>query len=192
MVPVIDVFEKLGGHYCIGGSVSSSAHGIARSTKDIDIIADLHLLHARLLTDALTQFFYVDFAMVQEAIRRRTSFNLVHFESMTKIDIFILKDRLFDLQVFERISSSGLENSLPEREFYLASPEDIILNKLEWYRQGGEVSERQWTDVLGVLKVQSKSWSSSWNATVTRNQSVTNTKCSLLRALESKTFQPGS
>ena len=157
MVPVIDVFEKLGGHYCIGGSVPSSAHGIARSTKDIDIIADLHLLHARLLTDALTQFFYVDFAMVQEAIRR-----------------------------------SGLENSLPEREFYLASPEDIILNNLEWYRQGGEVSERQWTDVLGVLKVQSKSWSSSWNATVTRNQSVTNTKCSLLRALESKTFQPGS
>ena len=137
LVPVIDVFEKLGVRYYIGGSVASSAHGIARSTQDIDIIADLHLQHARLLTDALTQSFYVDFAMVQEAIRRRTSFNLVHFESMTKIDIFVLKDRLFDLQVFERISSSGLENSLPGRQFHLASPEDIILNKLEWYRQGG-------------------------------------------------------
>ena len=95
--------------------------------------------------------------MVQEAIQRRTSFNLIHFESMTKIDIFLLKSRLFDLQAFERTSSSGLENSPAGRQFQLASPEDTILNKLEWYRQGGEVSERQWTDVLGVLKVQSKS-----------------------------------
>jgi hypothetical protein len=157
LVPVIDVFEKLGIRYYIGGSVASSAHGIARSTQDIDIIADLHLQHARLLTDALTQSFYVDFEMVQEAIQRRTSFNLVHFESMTKIDVFVLKPRSFDLQALERVSSSGLQNSVGERQFQLASPEDTILNKLEWYRQGGEVSERQWTDVLGVLKVQSKS-----------------------------------
>jgi len=157
LVPVIDVFEKLHVRYYIGGSVASSAHGIARSTQDIDIIADLHLRHARLLVDALTQSFYVDFEMVQEAIQRRTAFNLVHFESMTKIDIFVLKPRPFDLQAFERICSSGLENSLAGRQFQLSSPEDIVLKKLEWYRQGGEVSERQWTDVLGVLKVQSKS-----------------------------------
>jgi hypothetical protein len=157
LVPVIDVFENLGIRYYIGGSVASSAHGIARSTQDVDIIADLHLRHARFLVDALTQSFYVDFEMVQEAIRRRSSFNLVHFESMTKIDIFVLKPRAFDIQAFERTSSSGLENAPAGRRFQLASPEDIILNKLEWYRQGGEVSERQWTDVLGVLKVQSKS-----------------------------------
>ncbi len=83
---------------------------------------------------------------------RRTSTSL-------RISTFntLLKSRLFDLQAFERTSSSGLENSLAGRQFQLASPEDTILNKLEWYRQGGEVSERQWTDVLGVLKVQSKS-----------------------------------
>ena len=157
LVPVIDVFEKLGVRYYIGGSVASSAHGIARSTQDIDIIADLHVQHARLMVDALTQSFYVDLEMVQEAIQHRTSFNLIHLESLTKIDIFLLKPRPFDLQAFERTSSSGLENSVAGRQFQLASPEDIILNKLEWYRQGGEISERQWTDVLGVLKVQSKS-----------------------------------
>lgn len=157
LVPVIDVFEKLGVRYYIGGSVASSAHGIARSTQDIDIIADLHLQNARLLVDALTQSFYLDLEMVQEAIQHRTSFNLIHFESLTKIDIFLLKPRSFDLQAFERTTSSGLENSVAGRQFQLASPEDTILNKLEWYRQGGEISERQWTDVLGVLKVQSKS-----------------------------------
>lgn len=157
LVPVIDVFEKLGVRYYIGGSVASSAHGIARSTQDIDIISDLHLQHARLLVDALTQSFYVDLEMVQEAIQHRTSFNLIHLESLTKIDIFLLKPRSFDLQAFERTTSSGLENSVAGRQFQLASPEDTILNKLEWYRQGGEISERQWTDVLGVLKVQSKS-----------------------------------
>ena len=157
LVPVIDVLEKLGVRYYIGGSVASSAHGIARSTQDINIIADLDPQHAQLLTDSLAQSFYVDFEMVQEAIQRRTSFNLIHFESMTKIDIFLSKTRLFDLQAFERVRSSGLENSLAGRQFWLASPEDVVLNKLEWYRQGGEVSERQWTDVLGVLKVQSKS-----------------------------------
>jgi len=157
LVPVIDVFEKLGVRYYIGGSVASSAHGIARSTQDIDIIADLHLQHARLLVDALTQSFYVDLEVVQEAIQHRTSFNLIHLESLTKIDIFLLKPRSFDLQAFERTTSSGLENSVAGRQFQLASPEDTILNKLEWYRQGGEISERQWTDVLGVLKVQSKS-----------------------------------
>jgi len=157
LVPVIDVFEKLGVRYYIGGSVASSAHGIARSTQDIDIIADLHLQHARLLVDALTQSFYVDLEVVQEAIQHRTSFNLIHLESLTKIDIFLLKPRSFDLQAFGRTTSSGLENSVAGRQFQLASPEDTILNKLEWYRQGGEISERQWTDVLGVLKVQSKS-----------------------------------
>ena len=157
LVPVIDVFEKLGVRYYIGGSVASSAHGIARSTQDIDIIADLHLQHARLLVDSLIQSFYVDLAMVQEAIQHRTSFNLIHLESLTKIDIFLLKPRSFDLQAFERTTSSGLENLVAGRQVQLASPEDTILNKLEWYRQGGEISERQWTDVLGVLKVQSKS-----------------------------------
>ncbi|MCI0420827.1 MAG: hypothetical protein L0312_16630 [Acidobacteria bacterium] len=157
LVPVIDVFEKLGIRYCIGGSVASSAHGIARSTQDIDIVADLRLHHGRLLVDGLNQSFYIDFEMVQEAIERRSSFNLIHFESMTKIDIFALKPRPFDLQAFERMRSGRLDKSVEGREFLLASPEDIILNKLEWYRQGGEVSERQWTDVLGVLKVQSSS-----------------------------------
>ena len=69
----------------------------------------------------------------------------------------MLKPRSFDLQAFERITSSGLANLVAGRQFQLASPEDTILNKLEWYRQEGEISERQWTDVLGVLKVQSKS-----------------------------------
>ena len=70
-----------------------------------------------------------------------------------KIDIFILKPTSYDQEAFQRRRKDTLDEE-QGLEFYLASPEDIILSKLEWYRMGGGVSERQWNDVLGVLKVQ--------------------------------------
>lgn len=155
--PVIDAFEALGIVYYIGGSVGSSAYGIPRTTVDVDLVAILKAAQINPLYKLLQEAYYIDPGMVEQAIQRQSSFNIVHLPTMIKVDVFVVKSRPFDQAAFRRIRRERLEDSMGGREYSLASPEDIILNKLEWYRQGGEVSERQWTDVLGVLKVQSKS-----------------------------------
>lgn len=155
--PVIDAFEALGIVYYIGGSVGSSAYGIPRTTVDVDLVAILKAAQINPLYKLLQEAYYIDPGMVAQAIQRQSSFNIVHLPTMIKVDVFVVKSRPFDQAAFRRIRRERLEDSMGGREYSLASPEDIILNKLEWYRQGGEVSERQWTDVLGVLKVQSKS-----------------------------------
>ena len=91
--------------------------------------------------------------MIEKAIQRGMSFNLVHKETMFKVDIFPLKDRPFDRTQIERREAYILSED-PERKAYISSPEDNILAKLEWYQLGGEVSDRQWQDVLSVLKIQ--------------------------------------
>ena len=91
--------------------------------------------------------------MIRDAIHGRTSFNLIHLETMIKIDVFIVKDQPYDSEAFTRRQPDTLDEE-SSRKFYLSSPEDIILNKLQWYQSGGGVSEQQWKDVLGILKVQ--------------------------------------
>lgn len=154
--PVIDAFEALGIVYYIGGSVGSSAYGIPRTTVDVDLVAILKAAQISPLYKLLQEAYYIDPGMVEQAIQRQSSFNIIHLPTMIKVDVFVVKSRPFDQAAFRRIRRERLEDAMGGREYSLASPEDIILNKLEWYRQGGEVSERQWTDVLGVLKVQSK------------------------------------
>ncbi|MCJ7631348.1 hypothetical protein MUP77_02945 [Candidatus Bathyarchaeota archaeon] len=152
---VVRVFEKLGIAYHIGGSLASSAFGIARTTLDVDIVADVKLEQALFIKEALKEEFYVDAEMITDAIKRQTSFNLIHYETMFKIDVFILKNRLFDRQAFlRRLEKSVSENG--SQRLFFATPEDIILNKLEWYKMEGRTSDRQWNDVLGVLKVQGR------------------------------------
>ncbi len=151
--PIIAAFESLGISYYIGGSVASSAHGIFRATLDVDLVADVKPRHVRLLVNRLEADYYIDEDMLIEAIQRHASCNLIHLETMHKVDIFILKSTPYETEAFERRRKDLLDEE-HEVEFFLASPEDIILHKLDWYREGGEVSDRQWTDVLGVLKVQ--------------------------------------
>jgi hypothetical protein len=93
----------------------------------------------------------VDDEMIAESIRRHSSFNIIHRESMFKVDVFIPRPRPFFRSQLARAQKQTflLENELSAN---FGSPEDTILAKLEWYRLGGEVSERQWRDVLGMLK----------------------------------------
>jgi hypothetical protein len=150
---VIQAMEALDVPYLIGGSLASAVHGVVRATLDTDLVADLSLENAAPLARALGDAFYVDASAIQDAIRRRSSFNLIHLETMFKVDVFIPKQRAFDREQFERRTEQVIATD-PDRTAYVASAEDIILAKLEWYQMGGQVSERQWRDVLGVLKVQ--------------------------------------
>ena len=145
--------EAQGVRYALGGSMASSALGMARSTMDADIIADLAESHVEPLVRALEGSFYIDADAIREAIRHQSSTNLIHLESMFKVDLFIPKRRAFDRnQLARRVSRQVIRD--PRRDVYIASAEDTVLAKLEWYRMGGEISDRQWTDILGVLKVQ--------------------------------------
>ena len=152
--PVLDAFAQLGVRYYLGGSVASSAHGVARSTLDTDVVADLALEHVAPLVGMLRAAYYIHEPAVREAVLRRASFNVIHLATSFKVDVFILKSRLYDHEAMRRRQLAPLAPEDPSQEFFLATPEDVVLAKLEWYRLGDEVSERQWADVVGVMKVQ--------------------------------------
>jgi len=148
---VTEVFEKLGVPYLIGGSLASTLYGMVRTTQDADIIAEMRLEHLPLFLSALQEEFYMDEEMIIHAIQNNASFNIIHRESMFKVDVFIPRPRPFLQSQLARAQPQTFEfESKLSAKF--ASPEDTILAKLEWYRWGGEVSERQWRDILGVLK----------------------------------------
>lgn len=150
---VVRVFEKLSIAYHIVGSLASSAFGIARATLDVDIVADIKLEQVSPIEELLKEEFYVDTGMIRDAIQRESSFNLIHLETMFKVDVFVLKNKPFDRQVFLRRFQKPVSEDASQQLFF-ATPEDIILSKLQWYKMGGKVSDRQWSDILGVLKVQ--------------------------------------
>ena len=150
---VVDALGALGVPYVIGGSLASAVHGVVRATMDADLVADLRMEHVEPLVQALGDAFYADTEMMRSAIRRHGSFNLIHLETMFKVDVFVAKPRPFDRSQLARRQLYLLSED-PQRHAYVVSAEDIVLSKLEWYRIGGQVSDRQWRDVLGVLKVQ--------------------------------------
>jgi len=150
---VIDTLEAMGIRYLIGGSFASSIHGVARMTADVDLVVDLSMEQVEPLVRALETEFYVDAEAIRDAIRRHESFNLVHLATMFKVDVFILKPRPFDQSQFERRQRHAISAD-PELFACIATAEDNILAKLEWYRMGGETSDRQWNDVQNVIKTQ--------------------------------------
>jgi hypothetical protein len=150
---VIDALDHLGVEYHVGGSLASSLHGDARQTRDVDIVAALGQGHASRLAALLAPNFYVDEAMMLDAIRHGTSFNAVHLSTGFKIDVLLPADTDFDELEFKRRCTMRVQEE-PPRDIYVKSPEDTILRKLLWYREGGEVSDRQWNDVRGVLENQ--------------------------------------
>ncbi len=121
---------------------------------DADLVADIRLEQVLPLVSLLESEFYIDAHMIQDAIQQNRSFNLIHLETMFKVDVFILRQRAFDINQMRRRISQSLGDAADERA-YFSTAEDIILAKLEWFHAGGETSERQWRDILGVLDIQS-------------------------------------
>jgi hypothetical protein len=133
--------------------LASSAFGIARSTLDVDIVADIKPKQVPYIYENLREEFYVDSDMILSAIQKQSSFNLIHLETLFKVDVFPLKHHPFEQQAFSRRVEKAFSED-ESRQLFFATPDDTILHKLAWYKAGDEVSERQWNDVLGVLKVQ--------------------------------------
>ena len=150
---VTKAFDSLNIPYFIGGSLATAAHGISRATMDVDLIADIHIEQASQLVDILGTDFYADADMIRDAIQRQSSFNVIHLQTMFKVDVFVRKSRPFDQAQFQRRVLYTLVEE-PVETAYIATPEDNILAKLEWYRLGGEVSDRQWQDIINVIKIQ--------------------------------------
>jgi hypothetical protein len=152
LLPVIEALEAVGVDYAIGGSVASSFTGVARATQDADLAVDLQLGDVRRFLEALGPSFYADRDRAEQAIRSRRSFNVIHLETMYKVDLFIPPDSPFTRSSFAR--RVQLEVAGIERRVFVTSPEDIVLHKLVWYAEGNRISDRQWYDLSGVLRIQ--------------------------------------
>lgn len=151
---VLRVLDQLGVEAWIGGSLASSIFGIPRATQDADIIANLSPEMARPLVERLGSEFYADEERIAFGIDRRSSFNVIHLPTMFKIDIFLVGRDAWSESVIQRRRSVEVDDQ--GTRVLVTSPEDIVLHKLVWYREGGHVSDRQWRDALGVLQVQGK------------------------------------
>ena len=163
------ILESLGIKYAIGGSLASSVYGQVRFTQDADIMLEPFGQKADIFYEKIQEHFYISKEAMQNAIKLKSSFNVIHLKTAFKIDIFVSKATAFDCQVFQRAAKVMLGQTKDEI-FSFVSPEDIILLKLMWYEQGQRVSEKQWNDILGVLRTQKqqldldylKSWAVSF------------------------------
>jgi hypothetical protein len=150
---VVAAFDALGVDYLVGGSMAGSVFGEPRQTVDADLLACLVGRHAEPLVRHLGDEFYADPPAISDAIQNQGTFNLIHLETMSKVDVFVSWLSPFgQSQLSRRIKKSVGE--VAPLELYFASAEDTVLAKLDWYRKGGGISDRQWRDLLGVLKVQ--------------------------------------
>lgn len=150
---VAGIFERLGVRYVTAGSFASSLHGEPRSTDDVDMVADLRPMHVAPLVAALGEGWYVSHDAVREAISRSGSFNAIHLATAVKVDVFVVGADPFDAQ---RMASGTTVPVGPGSgtELRVDTAEYTLLRKLEWFRRGGETSDRQWRDVLGILRAQ--------------------------------------
>jgi hypothetical protein len=150
---ILEVLDVLEIPYQLVGSLASSVYGIPRTTMDVDLVADLRTDHIKEFVSQLKADFYADPEMIKEAIARGRSFNLIHYASSFKFDIFPLQKDEYSQTQFRRREFAETRLLGDPIECAVATAEDTILSKLRRYRTGGETSERQWNDLRGILQV---------------------------------------
>ena len=142
--------DLVGLDWVIGGSIASSVHGEPRATQDVDIVVGLRAREVNSLVEALDRDYYVDADAVRDAVTAASSFNAVHYMTALKVDFFVAGDDPFEA---ERLAHRQ-RIEMPDGFLYVDTAEHTLLRKLEWYRRGGEASERQWRDVQAIVRIQ--------------------------------------
>lgn len=151
---VVRALERMGVAHYVTGSLASSLHGDPRATNDADIVAVLLPFHFKRLQAELGKRFYVDEEDFLHAVNESRSFNLVDEIELAKVDVFCVQHEGYQADALSRAVSLELERDDPFSSVKVASAPDVLLSKLRWYRLGGEVSDQQWRDVLGVARAQ--------------------------------------
>ena len=154
LIGVARAFDRLGVSYIVVGSIASSLAGEPRTTHDVDFVASLDSTDVDALIEALGPGYYAERDTILNELRRGGMFNLIDLTSMIKVDVFVRGESEHAREEMRRRVAVALEIDGEVFGAYTASPEDVILAKLRWYREGREASALQWRDVLGVLKVQ--------------------------------------
>ena len=153
LLSIAAAFETAAAEWAIGGSFASSSYGEARATNDVDVIALLSEKQARSFVDALGDTFYAVTEVAIDAVRRRSSFNVIDNRTFIKVDIFVPPPGPLGTGQLDRVRS--LVTLVGVQPFPVLGPEDVVLQKLRWYQLGGEVSDRQWRDITSVLRLSS-------------------------------------
>jgi len=152
MIPIIEVFECLGVRYYLSGSIACSVYGLPRGAQDIDVVADIQAEHVSPLVKHLQGAYTINAQALHDAIAQRSAFSLLHLSSLVKVDVMLPRGTPFDSLVSQRVRQLSLIEGY--QPIWIASPEDVVLMRLEWYRDCGATADDQWNDILGVLKVQ--------------------------------------
>lgn len=150
LTELADAFEAMGVRWAVGGSVASAAYGEPRATNDVDVVAELDEAAARAFVGRLGASYYADADVAAEAARRRSSFNVIDQRSFIKVDVFVPGPGPLGVGQLDR--RSALDVIPTARPIWVLSAEDTVLQKLRWYAMGGEVSDRQWRDIVSVLR----------------------------------------
>lgn len=151
---VVRALERIGVRYFVGGSLASSIHGEPRATNDADLVAFLKPQHFEALQRELGSRFYLDREDFEAAVKHGRSFNLIDEVELGKVDVFCVSEQGHEAEALARASRRELERGDPFSEATVASAEDVVVAKLNRYRKGGEVSDRQWADLKGLVAAQ--------------------------------------
>ena len=162
LLRTVETLERLQIDYLITGSVASMAYGEPRLTNDIDIVAAIDESHICGLMAAFPQDeYYISEEMIRQAIEEHGQFNIIHPASGLEADIMIKENTSFEQSRFGRIRRIFPAESYQAN---FASPEDVIIKKMESYRAGG--SEKHLRDITGILKISGeevdRSYISEW------------------------------
>jgi hypothetical protein len=154
-IKITSILEDLNIPYILGDSLASTFYGTICATFDADLVVALQSNQVNEFLERIPANFLVDRNIVQDAIDHYSSFNLIDQSTLMKVDLFVVPLEGFDKSQLERRVRGVIRE--PDIKVWFTSAEDIILKKLEWYKIGNLVSERQWRDILGVMKFQSQS-----------------------------------
>jgi hypothetical protein len=138
--------ERLGIAYMLTGSMAMVAYAMMRMTNDIDIVMEVSPADADKIIEEFEPDYYVPRGRVRDAVARKFMFNLLHQETLVKVDCVMRKDNEFQIEAFSRRRKINFSDF----DIWIISKEDLILSKLNWAKN--TKSEMQMRDVASILR----------------------------------------